>query len=230
MKPNAYTLFARIFPGTIGVIPFLVLYFCAIRPLIGELVDKIFGLRIISDVTIPFVLFYLFIQLAKYLSKELYQKRMFKNGLTLPTTNFLLHLDTHFTKEFTDRIHKKILSDFGIRISNIKAELVDPIHHQKTICEAVSCICGKMKGGYLIGQHNTEYGFWRNLAGGSVISLVASIGNTVIFIWLYPDESAMYISIILGILYLIYLLFAKKLITHFGEEYAKILIREYMVN
>ncbi len=230
MKPDAYTLVARIFPGILGVIPFLVLYFRALRPLIGDLVDSIFGLQFVSDITIPLVLLYLFVQLAKYLSKELYQKRMFNNGLNMPTTNFLLHLNDFFTSDFTEKVHGKILSDFNIQIPSIEAEQSDSVHSRKTICEAVSCICGKMKKGHLIGQHNAEYGFWRNLAGGSIISLFASAVSVIVFAWLYPDGSALRTSIALGIIYSIHLVFAKKMIIHSGEEYAKILIREYIVS
>lgn len=223
-----YVVRARIFPAALGIVPFFVLYYFCLSRVIGDFIGAASGLKLVADVTIPVACFYLFTELARRISKEVFQNRIFNNGLNLPTTNFLLHLDETYSDVKTKRIHDKIYSDFGIKIPSLREESDSPIQSRKIINEAVKNILSKVKNGFLTMQHNAEYGFWRNLAGGSIISISMSLINCIVFQWIYPEGNALRVSIFLAAIYAIHLFFAKKLIIKSGHDYADILIREYL--
>ena len=229
MKFDSYSITGRVFPAILVSLPFFTLHFFYLVPKIGEFWEAFLALQIVADVTVPLVLLYLLMQLSRYVSKKLFEEKIFADGLAFPTTDYLLHLDTHFSSSYTAAIHKKIEKDFNIKIPSSVREVRDSQSSRKAIFEAISHIRGVVGNGNLVGQHNAEYGFVRNLAGGSAIAFVMSIIDAGLFYWIIPNETAFWVSIVLVILYLVYLLFAKKLITSFGHDYAKVLIQEYML-
>lgn len=228
MKFNRYNLIARFIPALLSVIPFFVLHYFYLKPILNQFWGELLGIQIISDVTISFVFFFALVQISRYISKELFEKNMFDNGLSLPTTEYLLHLSSQFSPEYTLKVHTKIKADFGIEIPPIDYESSNGERSHKIITEAVSHIRAKVKEGNLTGQHNAEYGFARNMAGGTIIASVMSLINVSIFTILYPDKTALWVSIILAFLYITVMFLAKKMIISFGNSYAKILIQEYM--
>lgn len=228
MKFNSYSLIARAFPAILTMPPFFILYYFLLRPIMGDFLGELLAIKIAADITLPIALFFLLIQLDRIISKEIYEKRIFRDGLNFPTTNFLLHLNSHYSPEYVEKIHTQIKSDFNINIPSKNAELQDEDHSRKCISEAVGQIRSKVGKGILLEQHNTEYGFIRNLSGGNFIAIGISILNIIIFIWVYPLNLALIISCIIFLAYLLLLLFAKKMIVSVGNSYAKILIQEYM--
>ena len=68
----------------------------------------------------------------------------------------------------------------------------------------------------------------RNTIGGSVLGLLICIINSFFFIFLIPVDFAVYSSILLGIVYLIFIVFSKSIINSYGIAYAKILFREFI--
>lgn len=82
--------------------------------------------------------------------------------------------------------------------------------------------------GVLVGQHNLEYGFIRNLSGGSIIVIGISVLNIIIFLWIYPHHAAFIISCVVSLIYLLIVAFSKKMLLNVGNSYAKVLIQEYM--
>lgn len=228
MKFDSYTLTARIFPSLLTSIPFFVLHFFYLRPILGQFWDQLLGIQIASDATILLAFLFLLTQLSRFISKEFFEKKFFSNGLKLPTTEFILHLGNHFSKDFTKKIHRKIKSDFKIELPNQRQEAYDNENSRQLAMEAVSQIRAKVGKGNLVGQHNSEYGFMRNLAGGSVLAVIMSIVNLVLFKFFFPNAAPFLLSLILTIMYLLVILFSKKLITVFGNNYAVVLIQEYM--
>ena len=230
MKLDSYSIIARLFPGIISAIPLFVLHFFLLRPKLGEFWEELLGFKVVSDITISFVFLFAFIQLSRFVSKEIFEKRVFNNGQSLPTTDFLLYLDTYFSQEYTDKVHEKIKNDFGIKIPTLIQEKSDQLKSRKLIGEVVSHMRVRVGKGNLVGQHNAEYGFWRNLAGGSVVAFVISVINIFVFLFILYNQIAFWTSIVLACGYLLHLLFAKRLITSHGRDYAKVLIQEYMTN
>jgi len=228
MKIDAYTVTARIFPGILCAIPFFILHFFYLRPVLGQFWGELLAVKITSDATILIAFLFLHIQVSRYISKEFYERRIFKSGFSLPTTDYLLHSDSHFSRDYTNRIHAKIKVEFGIDVLTREEELQVPDRSRQLIAEAVTHVRAKVGEGKLTGQHNAEYGFVRNLVGGSVIGLLVSIIDGIIFSVVLPIPNAFWISFVLALLYLLVLIFANKLITAFGHSYAKVLIQEYM--
>lgn len=198
------------------------------RDKIGDFLVELLSIKWLSDITISIALIFLLVQLSRMISKEFYEKRIYSDGLGLPTTNYLLHLDSFYSADFTKKIHQKIFDDFNINIPSAKKEISDEIESRKKITEAVNLIRMKVSAGNLVHQHNVEYGFIRNMIGGSAIATTVSILNTVIFYWIYFNQTALVLSGISTIIYLSLVIFGKKLVNSFGTAYARVLIQEYM--
>ncbi|MFA4922834.1 MAG: hypothetical protein WC557_01430 [Ignavibacteriaceae bacterium] len=228
MKLDSYNLFARAFPAILCGIPFFILYFFLLRPIMGEFWSTLFNLKIISDITFSAVLLFFLLELNRIISKELFENKIYRNGLTFPTTNFLLHQNQQFSEEYLQKIHKKIKSDFGITIPNRHKEIKNEYKSRKQIVEAVNHMRIKVGKGKLLGQHNIEYGFFRNFAGGTLIATVASLFNIIIFRWIYFNNQVFLLSFAFLIVYLFLSLFSKKIINITGQNYARVLIQEYM--
>ncbi len=228
MKLDQYTIIARIFPAIVSSISFFVLYYFLLREQIGSFLSELLSIQWISDITISVALIFLLVQLSRFISKELYEKKIFCDGLGLPTSNYLLHLDSFYSPDYTKKIHQKIYNDFNINIPSPKKELSNEIESRKIIAESVSLVRAKVGVGNLVQQHNIEYGFVRNIVGGSVIAATISVFNMAIFYWLNFNLTAFILSGILAILFLLPVGFGGRLIKSFGTSYARILIQEYM--
>jgi len=228
MKWSQYILIARIFPAILTSVPFFILYYFFLSNRVGDFIMGLFAIKWFSDVTISIVLMFLLTQLDRFISKEFYEKKIYLDGLYLPTTNYLMHLDSFYSPEFTKKIHQKIYHDFNIEIPSIGAEIFSENDSRKKIKEAVNLIRIKVGKGNLVQQHNLEYGFIRNLIGGSIVGVIISLFNIVIFYWFYFTLSAFIMSCILAAIYLSLAGFGKYLIRSFGINYAEILIQEYM--
>jgi hypothetical protein len=146
----------------------------------------------------------------------------------MPTTNYLMWSDDKFSREYKRHIHEKIKKDFGIVLSTAEEEARNELEARKKIVEAVGHVRNRVKRGYLLHQHNIEYGFVRNLIGGSTVALLLSL-FTIPFFYVYEKNiTAFVLSITLFILYLIPVLFSKVIIAYYGRNYARRLIEEYM--
>lgn len=228
MKFDRYTIIARIFPAVLSSIPFFVLQFFFLNDRIGNFLEEILRVKWVSDVTISVALIYLLVQLSRLASKELYEKIIFFDGRNFSTTNYLLHLDNFYSSDFTEQIHKKIFNDFKISIPSLEQEKLDANESRKKIGEAVSLIRARVGGGDLVRQHNIEYGFIRNMIGGSVVAAIMSFINLIIFFWADFNQTAFIISAIVFIAYLVLIGSGERLINIFGTNYARVLIQEYM--
>ncbi len=227
MKFNAYNLTARIYPAIIASIPFYVFQFFYLSPTLGQFWGDLFGIQIASDATIVLALLFLLVQLDRYVSKQLFQNKMFARGLAFPTTDYLLHFDSHFSQPYRTQIHAKIKSDFNIDIPSREEEKRDPAYARKIINEAVGRVRVKVGDGKLVGQHNAEYGFARNLAGGAAIALVMSVADAIFF-FAFHTVIATWFSVALIVIYFLIIVFSKQIINAFAHHYAEKLIDEYM--
>lgn len=225
---DRYNIFARVLPVILISLPFFVLYYFLLKGFIEDFVLQVVNIPWIPDVGFTLAIIYLLIQLNRFISKELFEKRIFSDGLFLPTTNFLMHSDSYYTIEYTRKIHLKIYNDFKIGIPSMEEELKNEINSRQKIREAVALIRLKIGDGVRVLQHNIEYGFVRNLIGGSIIATVMSLINIVAFSWITFNKNALIISCVLGVLYFALAIFGKSLIRIFGINYAQVLIQEYM--
>jgi hypothetical protein len=228
MKFNRYIVFARLLPVILTSTPFFVLYYFLLRTTIGDFISELVRFQWISDVGFTLAVIFLLMQIGRFISKELFEKRMFSGGLNFPTTNYLLHSDPQFSADYTKKIHDKIYGDFQIFIPSFEEESVYELDSRKKIVEAMSLIRVRVGKGNLVNQHNLEYGFIRNLMGGAIVAFLMSVANIIVFEWISFNQTALVVSCFAAFIYLCLLISGKWLINSFASDYAKILIQEYM--
>ncbi len=228
MKFDRYNLISRMFPAMICVIPIMTFIWFFLTPEIIVFFKSIYSIKWISNLSIALICIFTLAQVNRIISKEIFEKKYFKNELNMPTTNFLLYFNAQYSDIYKKKIHNKIFKDFGIKLLKASEELDNITLARKKITEAVSHIRVEVGNGMLLAQHKIEYGFFRNLVGGSLIAFVFSIINIILFIYIKPSNLALQISIITLFLFFIPVLFSKKIILATGNLYAKILIQEYM--
>ena len=228
IKFDTYTLYARIYPTLLVFFPFFTLHYFLLSPELGIFWGTILQFKILSDVTVSVALFFLLMQVNRIVSKEVFEKRMYDNGLCFPTTTMLLHADSNFSDDYKKKIYQKIQSNFEIDIPSAEKEKKSEYRSRQVISEAISHIRTKVGKGKLLGQHNAEYGFVRNFTGGNLVAAVMSILNLIIFSWVYPNPKAQMISLVMVLVYLVFSLLSRWMIDSVGRSYAKILIQEYM--
>ncbi len=226
IKFDKYNRVARIYPTIIVLIPFLLFTInCDIKELL-QTFDNILKIKIIGNITITIVLLFLLSQINRFLGKYLFEKKTFNNELDFPTTNFLLYSNSELSDTYKERIRQQIQSDFDIFLPSKESEKNNIDNAKKEIAEAIGLIRQKVKDGRLLLNHNIEYGFARNLVGGSIIGFAMSLFD--IFYFYDKNNVLFYISIALSILFLSIFLLRKILMLNLGNQYAKRLFQEYL--
>ncbi len=223
-----YTLKARVAPALLASIPFFTLHYFLLSPALGEFWGAIIELKFASDITFLSTSFFLFMQVGRIVSKEVFEKRIYDNGLKFPTTTMLLRIDAYFSDSYKKKIYQKIQADFKINIPSAEKEREDEHRSRQVITEAISHIRAKVGKGRLLGQHNAEYGFIRNFTGGNLVASIMSALNLIIFSWVYPNQKAQMISWVMILVYVVLSLLTRWMIDSVGRSYAKILVQEYM--
>lgn len=226
---NGYNFKARIIPACICIIPLLVFYYFFLSKELAGLISFASDyFKLVGDITVPFLSIFLLAQFSRSVSKFVYEKRYFRNQTKMPTTNLLLYSDKKYSDDYKNQIHQKIFNDFNIQLLSIDEEEKDKELACKKIIEAVGLIRDKVKNGRLLLQHNIEYGFYRNLIGGSTIAFILSVLGWFFFGFISPNYTAKIVSIVLIVLYFIPVILSKKIITSHGYLYADILFKEYL--
>ncbi|GBE16457.1 hypothetical protein BMS3Abin15_00274 [bacterium BMS3Abin15] len=226
---SKYGINARIAPAILCAVPFLVLYYWYLSPYLSGMFSFFGDLKIISDISFPVLLIFLLAQINRHVSKVLFQKFYFKEELYMPTTNFLLYSDNHYTKQYKDDFRDKVFTDFNIKLPKEPEEMKNELFARQRIVEAMSLVRKKCEKSKILLQHNIEYGFFRNLIGGSVIAAPLSLIFTI-YCYVFIHNTTATISLgLCFILFSLLILFSKNLITEYGKAYAKILFQEYIL-
>lgn len=227
MKFDKYTLKARVFPSVIIIVPFLVFTLnCNIDGL-KNVFDDLLKVKIIGNVSVSLALLFLFTQVNRFIGKFLFENYMFKNETEMPTTNFMLYTNSEFSREYKNKIRQQIKSDFQITLPSEKDEIDDLSYAKKRIVEAIGLVRQKVKNGRLLLQHNIEYGFMRNLIGGSIFGLIMSL-VLIFYFNSTPKEIISFMGYGLGFFYFIMLIFHRSIIRYLGNQYARRLFQEYL--
>lgn len=218
---NEYNLKARIFPALLTALPlFLVKHYIINQYFSFSLTQVIFG-----DISILVVLVYLFSQINRFFSKVLFEKKT-----DFPTDKVLLPSSSALSKEYRSNLAQKIKTDFNLTLPILNDENENEQEVKIRIREIVKSIINKVRDGHLLLQHNIEYGFFRNLLGGSVVASVVSFVNIFLFLCYFKNKTLFVTSIILFFVYLLVIVFRGKPLKHFSEEYTQVLFREYLGN
>lgn len=229
MIPSYYFLYARLAPAIICAVPFFVLYFFFLAPLLGPFFESLIRVQWIGDVSTLTAFVLLLVLVGRSIAKDIFERYWFRSDETrMPTTDFLLHSEREYTDGFKAKVHEKIKHDFGIAVLPAEVEDGDEDKARRVIAEAVGQIRQKVKDGRLVLQHNMEYGFFRNLIGCSVIAVVISVLDALIFYSITPNIIALRLSLIMIIGYLLPIILAKTFMRTHGKRYARVLIQEFM--
>lgn len=220
---NEYSLKARMFPAFLCAIPFLILKHFLIDSYLGiSLSSSLFSV-VFGDVSLVVVLMYLLTQINRFISKTLFEDKS-----NFPTARMLLPSNKEFSIETRQNLDQKLYRDFNLNLPTLSDEQVDTENVKKRIKEIVHLIINKVGGGKLLLQHNIEYGFMRNLIGGSALAFLVSFSCNIIFGFVFKNMTAYVISTVLAICYLVPIIFSRPILNHYGKEYAEILFREYL--
>ena len=167
---DKYTLKARIAPAVINCLPLIILLTVLVKQLNLDL-KSIIGFTVLSTVAIPYFLSEIIRNGGKKLEVINYQKW---GGI--PTTILLRQSDTEYDVITINRIYDFISSDFEIdlRTDNSDGNITNAVKH-------IISMFHRQKDDLLL-THNIDYGFARNLAGGSTLLFIQLAVGTLIAI------------------------------------------------
>lgn len=228
MAINSYYFKARLLPTVLTSIPAIMLYNKFVASLYHDKLENIFSvLPTITDIILSSAIVFLLVQINRFLSKEIFQRLYFKDEINMPTTNLLLKSNNELETSIKQKIEDKIKTKFGISLISETDETSDVLRARKLIATAVSQIRNVLRDNSLLLQHNIEYGFFRNLIGGSFLAFVTSI---IILVHSYYscELTTRNLVWILSITYFLPILFSKLIINRYGKYYAKILYEQFL--
>lgn len=225
---NTYYLKARLFPTILTSIPALILYNKFVSSTYHDKLQNMYSaLPTITDVILSGAIVFLLVQINRFISKEMFEKLCFQDELNMPTTTLLLKSNTELDNIIKQKIENKIKDKFGITLLSSTEESANEKRARKLIVSTVSQIRNILRDNFMLLQHNIEYGFFRNLIGGSLLAFIFSIA-IIIVSHFKIDIYFRNLGIILSCIYSIPLLLSKLFIKRFGKYYAKILYEQFM--
>ena len=218
---SLYNLIARIFPTIIGLVPFFIFQYFFLNNIWS--IDSLIA-SAVGNIGLSTILLYTFNQYFIRIPSKIFEDLLFSNQLYFPTTNFLMYSNKEYSNEFKNKIRQSVNADFSIKLPTADEEKKDEKVARKRIKDAIRVIIGKVEDGYLVLQHNIEYGFVRNLWGASLIGMLGSI----LLLFVSAPATPLYIlGQIFTIAFIFYLIFGFLVIKYFGRAYARKLIEEY---
>lgn len=224
---GGYITKARVFPAVLTMIPFMVLYMRVLSPVLDPVLEPVWNyLPLVAGVSIHAVLLYAFVQLNRFLSKVIFQEWLFGGDLKMPTTDMLLQGNALLDKQTRERYYSLIQQDFDIDMQKSLSKLKTEKEKRLMITRVVGRIRPMLKDNDMVQQHNREFGFIRNLEGGSIGAVTISIALIVIAICQH-DSTLMGTAVIMAVVYFVILLLSKVLIVHYGKNYAYVLFEQY---
>ncbi|MCW3091407.1 MAG: hypothetical protein JWP81_2476 [Ferruginibacter sp.] len=228
MFKNIYFYRARLFPAVITSIPMLIFFNKIPAVEYNDALKNIYDiLPIVAHLGLSTAVIFLCIQINRLIAKEVFQRMYFKEELFMPTTTHIMVKSVFYAETIKNKIRSKIEAAFSVTLLTAREEQQNETNARKLIATAVSQIRIALKGNTMLLQHNIEYGFWRNLIGGS---LVAVIFSAAIFFYgyHYGQQDLKAISIICLIIYAIPIFLSKLIINYYGKYYSKILYEQFL--
>lgn len=219
---DEYGLRARLYPALICSLPFLLIKIVLLDKYVPNITERCLTIAF-AGIPLWAILVYFLTQINRFVSKSLFED---KNDF--PTLKMLTPSSTGMSPNMRDKITKQVRVDFNIDLPNLHDENTDFETTKTRIKEIVGLIITKVGAGKLLLQHNIEYGFARNLIGGSVIAATITSIDVFIFRWILLNNTAFILSIALLICYLVPIAFSKIILRNYGQEYAEKLFREYV--
>ena len=108
---DKYYIYARLFPAVLTSIPLLILLNVIVADFYNESLREYFQyLPLITNASLSAGIVFLFVQINRLISKEIFQRFFFQEEIKMPTTNHLLWEDVFFDDRIKTQIRKKIES------------------------------------------------------------------------------------------------------------------------
>lgn len=228
MAINSYYIKARLFPTVLTSIPAIILYNKYVATLYHDKLENIYSaLPTVTDIILSSAIVFLLVQINRFLSKEIFQRLYFKDEINMPTTNLMLKSNDELEKSIKQKLEEKIKNKFDIGLLTLIEETADEPRARKLIKTTASQIRNLLRDNSLLLQHNIEYGFFRNLIGGSFLAFVISI---IIFVSSHytGDLATRNLGWILTSIYFLPILLSKIILDRYGKYYAKILYEQFL--
>ncbi|MBL7909804.1 MAG: hypothetical protein JNJ41_01960 [Bacteroidia bacterium] len=222
-----YYLNARLFPTLLTCIPLLVLTNFFLLNNANSLIPLSSIFQILINIGISGALIFLMVQINRLLAKEVFQRIYFHDELKMPTVNQLMGYDLTLEESIKNTIRERIQQYYNINLLDFDAEKVDELRARKLIASCLSLGRNDLRDNRLLLQHNIEYGFMRNLIGGSLLAFIFSIG-TIFYSVAIENRALQFTAVLLALIYLIILLSSKSLINYYGKTYAKIFFEQFL--
>lgn len=224
-----YSLRARLAPTTLTALPLVAVYKYIGSPYIADYMNEIIPLfPVIEGISFFVAIVLLLVQVNRQLSKEFLQKPYFQGEIRMPTTDFLLYSNNEFSNEYKNQIRSKISGYFGMTMHTKSEENVDEIKSRFLIKEAVSQIRAVLRDNELLLKHNIEYGGVRNFLGGCMQAIFFSIILLIKSVYFPYNQNLMIVSILFLVVYGGFLISAKRIITLYSNDYARVLHQQFM--
>jgi len=222
-----YYLQARLFPTVITSIPVIGWTYELFNPYTPQLRQTFEFLPHAMSATFYTAILFMLVQINRIVSKEIFQAVLYKDDIYMPTTTQLLISDSTLDPSIKVKVREKIESTFGIQLFSEDEEQADNVAARKRIASAVGQVRNKLRSNLLLLQHNIEYGFFRNLMGGSLIAAVVSVGLSI---YCYFRTSSHLLGLALGmsIFYSLLLLITFPLLKKSSKYYTRILLDEFI--
>jgi len=217
MKIDEYTLHARIYPGAICAIPALILIFAFENETVSQILQNIANIEVAGKVTVGIAVFFLLIQFSRFVGKDVFEHKLFDNELKFPSTEFLLPGDTSLSDEFKAKLAAKISSEFDLVLPSADDVQTDETAARRRVKDIVAQIRGAAGRPPLLLQRNWEYGFVRNLVGGSTFALLLSVLGVV----LHFGTALGYVFAVCAVVYSVVLLASPVLLRRYAGHYAQ---------
>ncbi len=87
MKLDRYDIQARLLPAVLCSVPIFLFQYYYLNKHAADFSEAILKLRFLGPITLTIALIYLFMQVNRFIAKEVFEKRYFRNELDMPTTS-----------------------------------------------------------------------------------------------------------------------------------------------
>ncbi len=192
---DKYDREARFAPAILCSAPFVAVGFYMLSQVDLEFWKLIFTLGV-GGVTMTYALYQLAFHSCRWAGKYL-EEKLFDEGRSFPTTSFLLDNDNTCSADRKVAIIKKLKSDFGI---DLKGKTEDSLQNRIVIHEAIGQIRKKFfKKDTLLLQRNIQFGFAKNLTGGSAVAAIVSGLGLIVCSIFSATVASQTLAILLGI-------------------------------
>jgi hypothetical protein len=223
--PSKYNFEARYVPSLVCSVPFFFLGFYFLWGIDNSFWNSVVGLAI-AGLGLTTAVFIVMVNFCRDLGK-LIEEKMFSDGLSFPTTTFLLDSDTNLSVQYKAKVIKKIKKDFDIDLKN---HTNGEQSGRRSVNEAVRRINSMFFGkNDLLLQRTIQFGFSKNLFAGSIIAIIVSTAGIVVSS-IVDNFTALNVATVLLAFYVVVGLFSYLSIRFTARHYAQALYGEFMAN